>query len=353
MKSSHCKSFRRLFAQLGTLGFAILLSLNAVATTTSTHPSRTVVIGDIHGDLSALKIILKGKGLIDKYSDAWIGRNAALVTMGDLIDRGPQSRAVMDFLINLELEAREAGGVVHNLLGNHELLAVMGKNELYLNMNDPSSFRDFRQGPRQSSLDGYFNAFRGQSPYAKWIRERKAMVKIGDSLFVHAGLDEWALQASISEVNDLLKAWIEFEQGVGVEPPTETSWVREGKGPLWSRRLAIKMDSIKDTENKNMLPLKTLERILHHLGVKRVFIGHSLVANLQQALNHPIYKDQVVMTDLGLTESDKGIVVGFELGPHGELSATHFGRKFGETLGTYVQEKTETKHSSSMLCHQL
>ena len=61
-------------------------------------------IGDIHGDLGALKKVLYSLGLYSTNNQAWVGGNSHLVFTGDLIDRGPDSKAVMDFIMELEVK---------------------------------------------------------------------------------------------------------------------------------------------------------------------------------------------------------------------------------------------------------
>ena len=88
-------------------------------------PSRVVAIGDIHGDFDALNSILKNAGIIDT-SGRWIASDATLVQVGDFTDRGPKVRAVMDLLMDLERQAAAAGGRVAVLLGNHEVMNLIG-----------------------------------------------------------------------------------------------------------------------------------------------------------------------------------------------------------------------------------
>jgi serine/threonine protein phosphatase 1 len=80
---------------------------------TTTVPARTIAIGDIHGCSLALKTLLEA---IDP------GPDDLLVPLGDYIDRGPDSRGVLDQIIALRVCC-----TVVPLLGNHEemLLAAL------------------------------------------------------------------------------------------------------------------------------------------------------------------------------------------------------------------------------------
>ncbi len=81
-----------------------------------------VAVGDVHGDLERFVAVLRETGLVDAGS-AWTGAEAQLVLTGDLMDRGPRSREVLDLVMRLD---REAPGRVHALLGNHEVLNLLG-----------------------------------------------------------------------------------------------------------------------------------------------------------------------------------------------------------------------------------
>jgi hypothetical protein len=70
---------------------------------------RLVAIGDIHGDFNDFIAILQRVGLIDKQNH-WAGGKATLIQVGDLLDRGPQPRQVLDLMMSLEPEAEKAGG---------------------------------------------------------------------------------------------------------------------------------------------------------------------------------------------------------------------------------------------------
>ena len=77
--------------------------------------SLTYAIGDIHGCLDKLRSLMLR---CEMHAD---GRSMSFVFVGDYIDRGPQSSAVIDCLI--DLKARH-GECVVTLMGNHEAMAL-------------------------------------------------------------------------------------------------------------------------------------------------------------------------------------------------------------------------------------
>src|SRR5688572_21218336 len=87
--------------------------------------ARLVAIGDIHGEIDGFKRILQAAGLADA-TGRWTGRRAQLIQTGDYTDRGTGTRAAMDLLMALEPQARKAGGRAFALLGNHEVMNLIG-----------------------------------------------------------------------------------------------------------------------------------------------------------------------------------------------------------------------------------
>src|SRR5687767_4822897 len=86
---------------------------------------RIVAIGDIHGAIDEFKRILKATGMADD-AGRWTGGKAALLQTGDYTDRGAGTRAVLDLLMALEQQAKDAGGRAFAVLGNHEAMNLIG-----------------------------------------------------------------------------------------------------------------------------------------------------------------------------------------------------------------------------------
>ena len=107
----------------------VLLALTNLLPAAATAPPNSdpllVAIGDVHGDFDDFCAILQRVELIDEQHH-WTGGKATFVQLGDLIDRGPKPREVLDLMISLDDQAAKAGGQVVSLLGNHEVMNLMG-----------------------------------------------------------------------------------------------------------------------------------------------------------------------------------------------------------------------------------
>ena len=69
---------------------------------------RIVAVGDVHGAYDRFVDILRAAGLVDGRA-RWSGGRAILVQTGDVLDRGGDSRRVLDLLRRLERDAAARG----------------------------------------------------------------------------------------------------------------------------------------------------------------------------------------------------------------------------------------------------
>ena len=99
---------------------------------------KTFVVGDIHGCLDPLKRLL--------HEIPWRSGRDRLIFVGDCIDRGPHSRAVVDLILDLIRTDPQ----VTCLLGNHEAMLLdylAGRNQdLYLANRGMTTLRDYLAG---------------------------------------------------------------------------------------------------------------------------------------------------------------------------------------------------------------
>jgi len=193
---------------------------------------RVVAVGDVHGAYDALVSTLQAANVIDGDL-AWSGGNTHLVSTGDLLDRGTGSRRVMNLLMRLEHEALQAGGRVHVLLGNHEVMNLIGDlryvaSEEYAAFEDLESpeqrehwFQQFRRSKPEETDEGrlraefnrlappgYFGhrrAFAMSGPFGAWLLEKPFMIVINDTAFVHGGATSYLIENGLAGVNGALK----------------------------------------------------------------------------------------------------------------------------------------------------
>jgi hypothetical protein len=193
---------------------------------------RIVAIGDVHGEYEKLLTLLTGTGLIDRDLK-WIGESDHLVQLGDMIDRGPDDRKILDLYRRLQPEAEAAGGKVHVLLGNHEVMN-MTHDLRYVSTNGFAAFageeptkarkggwadykeEKFRPGTDLTELrrafdekhpPGYFArvaAFGPEGEYGSWLLAQPTVVRINGVVFVHGGLTPEVAALGLDRINQIL-----------------------------------------------------------------------------------------------------------------------------------------------------
>jgi hypothetical protein len=283
------------------------------------QPERVVAVGDVQGDPEALDAVLRAASLVDDDGH-WCGTNHHLVLLGDLVGGHADSRLLVPFVMRLEREAQRAGGRVHTLLGNHDVLPARGDVAKWTRREK----RRYQQLPVAGAQSARAcDAFSGDSELARWLRGRNAVLRLGDTLFAHAGLGEWFPATTPGDVNATVRAWVAHWQGRRKAPPSDTRWAagvpgmarmsRFACGPLWTR--VFKPDGDKRPEGA---PRRAdLARWLEDAGVKRLVVGHSPVPDGDILLEHPYFGDLVVMVDTSLSDRRNGRLRGLDITAEG------------------------------------
>src|SRR5690606_25837862 len=212
------------------------------------NAERIIAIGDIHGNPEALASICLRLGLINVEGE-WTEGETHLVLMGDLVGRGDASRQVANFVLNLESQAPKDR--IHALLGNHELYLMQGDMR-------------FISGPDKESFGGetMMRMAFVEGDYAAWMARRPTMLRLGNSLFVHAGFGAWLAEMSPELVNAKVTSVIKHYQGAPAPDPSALELVKIS-GPLLNRELVFEE-----------LDRATLEAVVKTLNVERVVVGH-------------------------------------------------------------------------------
>lgn len=210
-------------------------------------PETVIAIGDVHGDFDDFVAILQRTCLIDKQNH-WSGGKSTFVQNGDLLDRGPKPREVMDLMMTLEKESAQAGGRFISLLGNHEMMNIMGDLRYVTPLNF-ASFADGDSGKRQKAAYeeyvGWRNthasllaeltqpmeltepewmarhpagfleqreAFAPNGKYGQWLRGHAALTEIGGIIFLHGGIHPDLAKTTLDAMNSRIHAEIkEFD----------------------------------------------------------------------------------------------------------------------------------------------
>eukprot|EP00741_Cyanophora_paradoxa_P007721 tig00001187_g7470.t1 len=218
---------------------------------------RIIAVGDLHADLEQALRVFKLAGVINEETD-WALGAATLVFTGDITDRGADLEALQDLIVKLEGQAKEAGGAVVQLAGNHDVMNLQG-DWRYVSARDLEAFG----GHENRTL-----ALLPDAPLGSRLRSLKLLHVIGDVVFVHGGLHPSLASLGVEELN-AQHAGLAPLLGVGDLTPEQrrdASALYSDSGPVWYR------GHILDSEEE---ACPVLQQSLDALQVRRMVVGHT------------------------------------------------------------------------------
>ena len=213
----------------------VVVLYSAVATAANNYEidtsSRVVAFGDVHGAFDDWTQMLQEVGVVDAQLN-WAGGNTHLVSLGDLIDRGPGSRKVVELLMKLDAQAEQAGGAVHLVLGNHEVMVMTGDLR-YVSAAEFAAFagdetaaereqlfadyRRFNPGGDDADVRRVFNdqypagflalreAFAQDGAIGSWLLQQPFVIRVNDKVYMHGGIASDVSEDSLKDLNGKLQ----------------------------------------------------------------------------------------------------------------------------------------------------
>lgn len=290
-------------------------------------PDRIVAIGDVHGDFEALRGLLRRSKLLGMNNE-WVGGKTVLVQVGDQLDRGDGERNIYDLLFKLQDTAPKTGGQVHILLGNHELMnfnmdfryVTEGGFADFIRPKFPFGKGTAVPKPFQSLIRSLPPPMRARAaalapggPLTKQLAQRaKVSVIVGDTVFVHAGLQPAHFGISAANKDDNLGSSFaskalrkinldtrEFLLGKRDHLPT----ILEGAGgPVWMRTYSRRGVRAGGAE------CQLLNDTLKLLGAKRMVVGHTVQPAINAACGGRVWR-----VDTGLSSAYGGPAEALEI----------------------------------------
>jgi hypothetical protein len=236
-------------------------------------PVKLLALSDIEGNFSALKTMLLGAKVMDKQF-RWSFGEGHLVLVGDFFDRGLNVTECLWLIYKLEGEAAAAGGKVHFILGNHELLNLQG-NTTYVR----------KKYLANAALLGeeYKLWYDQHSELGRWLRTKNAVERIGDIVYCHGGISP-ALAATklpLPEINRICRQYL-GKPNDAIADSLAKAVFDQRTGIFWYRGAA-----------KNLASPDDITAVLRYAGAKRMVIGHTLHPDVTA-----LYGGKVICIDL-------------------------------------------------------
>lgn len=227
------------------------------------RPPKIIAIGDMHGDFIVYEKLMLASGLMD-HDGNWAGDNTIFVQTGDIPDRGPDTRKIIESLQKLEGQAAAQGGRIIPMVGNHEAMNMVGDLR-YVHPGEFEAFVDRQSHQRQdraytqtrpksdTALKENISALSDPQRRDKWAKDNplgqvehqqawspdgyigewvvgnQIVANVNGYLFAHGGFSAEYTTYTLQEMNDLgQKALRDQDWG-------KDSILRHSLGPLWYR----------------------------------------------------------------------------------------------------------------------
>jgi hypothetical protein len=187
------------------------------------------------------------------------------VITGDVFDRGDKVTEILWFLFDLEKQAQSAGGKLHLLLGNHEVM-VLTDDLRYLS----DKYRTAEKLLNKSMTELYTKG----SILGDWLRTKNVVIKINDLAFLHGGLhpEIATKQLSLSRINLLFRQHLNSISNNKTERDLG-EFLHGSNGPVWYRGYF-------DAEQPN-----NLSQLESTFGVSKFIVGHTSQPTIETRLN--------------------------------------------------------------------
>ena len=212
------------------------------------------VVGDIHGRYDQVKNLLIKSKIVDENLN-WIAGASHIVFLGDVFDRGNDVTKVLWFIYDLETKAEKAGGKIHMVLGNHEIM-TMTKDLRYVSRKERNIA--VAHGLSYDALFHPKNSYLGT-----WLRSKVSVLKVGQVVFAHGGILDLGPN-SLEEFNNRAYYYMQEPMYLDImkEFPDSTRYDSDewsqmryffynSEGPYWFRGY-VTSDTLK-TQLKTML----------------------------------------------------------------------------------------------------
>lgn len=253
-------------------------SLFTVSLSPDIHVPRTtyetaqpiIAVSDIESSFGAFRQFLVTHAVADEDLN-WTFGQGHLVLVGDFVDRGASTTQVLWAIYKLEQSARQAGGQVHYIIGNHEIKSMQGN---FQSAEDKYFYIAGMLGKQQHELFG------DCSVLGRWMASKNVLEVINGVAFVHGGLhpDLAQYELTVDQINQTIRS--AYRQLYFTPPSvTQTSFLRSSTtGPAWYRGYF-----------KDDLTQEQVEAPLQALGAESVVVGHTLQSKVKALFKNRVF----------------------------------------------------------------
>jgi hypothetical protein len=230
-------------------------------------PTKLFAVSDIEGNFITFRDLLVNNGVMSP-TYKWTFGTGHLVLNGDFFDRGLHVTECLWLVYHLEQEALKAGGYVHFILGNHEIMNMNGDLRYMRNKYYENTY---------IIKEAYSNWYTPDTELGRWLQSKNIVEKIGPYLFTHGGISQEVAtnKADIEKINSTARDFY-YKEAKALECKDEflVSLFGDKTSPFWYRGY------VSETIDEAVL-----NTILTKYDVSKIVVGHSLVDDVRYFYN--------------------------------------------------------------------
>jgi len=246
--------------------------------------NRILVIGDLHADFNKTKDMFINFNIID-VNENWIvePKNTIIVQLGDQVDGGGRGDTesfgeldLINFMDKLHSKAIKYGGGVYSLIGNHEIMNLLGDFRY-------SSKKDIKLQGGIELREKLFSP--GGDLFNKLSCTRNVVLKIGDFIFVHAGILPEHINPDekdnfITKINTLMRLYLQGKKSWDDEDIQK--YFLDKKGVIWNRNYGSKTPAC-----------NSFSKVSKLLNVGHMIVGHTVQDNINSKCDNKLWRVDV------------------------------------------------------------
>ena len=248
---------------------------------------KIAALSDIHGQYDLVIELLKNNKIIDKALN-WNFGSGHLVIVGDVFDRGEKVNELLWLIYKLEIQAKNKGGRLHFLLGNHEYM-VLQKDLRYI-------ANKYKLSSQLLNLD-YSELYSDKTIIGRWLLSKSTIIKINDNVFVHGGVSKEFIDKNgvdLEKLNTMMREHIDTPKK-RMKSLGYYDLYYGPKGLIWYRGYFQKYGDLKEVD---------ISRILKLLDSKHIVVGHTSEKEVVQ-----LYNNKIFAVDSGIKRGEYGEIL--------------------------------------------
>lgn len=255
---------------------------------------RIIVIGDLHADYKKtielffkLKLI---KEVNNKFVWCAIPQNTVIVQLGDQLDGGGRGTGesygeleIINFMENLHKQAFTKGGGVYSLIGNHEVMNLLGDFRY-------ASNKDIEHQGGEELRKELFKP--GGELFNRLSCTRNAILQIGNFLFAHAGIVSKNIEnvddpkKFIKYINHLMRQFLQGKKDMNDEE-IKKYFLEKDSSIIWNRHYGSEQPNCNE-----------IEKVTKTLSVGTMIVGHTIQNKINSKCDSKLWRVDVGISSI-------------------------------------------------------